>query len=371
MTTHGASSGLVPVPVIALVILQLVCTCSSTQGSISVISRETNMVVRKLPCELSPEFGYNDNFRITGGLVVSSPLNSCEIVAPPPLAEDTDSWILLTSLSDCDFKTKITNARLSGYEAVIIYNESSNSSHTVPVKTDDYDSYFSCFTEHYNGVLLRNNFTYQHGYIVELSDDDIEVNWWIIFIMALIVAICLMVFVLCFRLAWYFSVICWTRLTALRDDFRRFARERRRSRRNKLFAAALKEVSPQKWNSNQLSESCAICVEEFHTDDELRILNCSHGFHISCIDEWLINGRRDCPVCKRKVVLENHELFSNTDSDTDDETAPLLSNSHSTNSQYGNVSSQTSQRRENPFMRGNSLQIQQENPDEELGNSDA
>ena len=63
----------------------------------------------------------------------------------------------------------------------------------------------------------------------------------------------------------------------LREDFVRFARERRRARRNRLFASALKQIAPQKWDPNQLSESCAICVEEFKVDDDLRILNCNHG----------------------------------------------------------------------------------------------
>ncbi len=35
-------------------------------------------------------------------------------------------------------------------------------------------------------------------------------------------------------------------------------------------------------------------------DDELRGLPCGHGFHVSCIDRWLLDNRA-CPFCKNNV----------------------------------------------------------------------
>lgn len=48
--------------------------------------------------------------------------------------------------------------------------------------------------------------------------------------------------------------------------------------------------------------SCAICIKDFATGDEVRKLPCSHFFHAGCIDEWL---RRciDCPLCKANVNM--------------------------------------------------------------------
>lgn len=43
---------------------------------------------------------------------------------------------------------------------------------------------------------------------------------------------------------------------------------------------------------------CAICLEYFIDEDELRRLPCKHEFHIECIDPWLLTRKRTCPICK-------------------------------------------------------------------------
>lgn len=48
------------------------------------------------------------------------------------------------------------------------------------------------------------------------------------------------------------------------------------------------------------SESCPICLTEFEEGDELRILPCDerHRFHSECIDPFLLNVSRLCPLCR-------------------------------------------------------------------------
>ena len=53
--------------------------------------------------------------------------------------------------------------------------------------------------------------------------------------------------------------------------------------------------------SRPADESCAICVDDFKKGDTLRVLPCSHQFHVECIDEWLINHSDLCPLCKNQV----------------------------------------------------------------------
>jgi len=46
---------------------------------------------------------------------------------------------------------------------------------------------------------------------------------------------------------------------------------------------------------------CQICIEEFKDNDTLRrIPECSHAFHVGCIDSWFRN-KNSCPVCRASV----------------------------------------------------------------------
>ncbi|KAE8714630.1 RING-H2 finger protein ATL1 [Hibiscus syriacus] len=46
---------------------------------------------------------------------------------------------------------------------------------------------------------------------------------------------------------------------------------------------------------------CAVCLNEFKEDEKLRrIPNCSHVFHIDCIDVWL-QSNANCPLCRESI----------------------------------------------------------------------
>lgn len=56
----------------------------------------------------------------------------------------------------------------------------------------------------------------------------------------------------------------------------------------------------------------------------MSLRNCIRvAYHAKCIDPWLTRNRRVCPVCKRRVIARG-ENFSDSDSDTEDESRPLL-----------------------------------------------
>lgn len=54
------------------------------------------------------------------------------------------------------------------------------------------------------------------------------------------------------------------------------------------------------WYEMQIE--CAICISEFTKGDRVRELPCHHIFHIDEIDNWLINLKKFCPVCKADVT---------------------------------------------------------------------
>ncbi|CAL9113590.1 unnamed protein product, partial [Musa acuminata var. zebrina] len=44
---------------------------------------------------------------------------------------------------------------------------------------------------------------------------------------------------------------------------------------------------------------CVICMRSFEGSHEVRELsNCAHAFHMACLDSWMDEGRRTCPLCR-------------------------------------------------------------------------
>ncbi|KAH7422773.1 hypothetical protein KP509_12G024800 [Ceratopteris richardii] len=46
---------------------------------------------------------------------------------------------------------------------------------------------------------------------------------------------------------------------------------------------------------------CYICLAEYEDGDHIRVLPCCHGFHRSCVDKWLKESHRVCPLCRYNV----------------------------------------------------------------------
>ncbi|KAJ3790225.1 hypothetical protein GGU10DRAFT_341420 [Lentinula aff. detonsa] len=57
-------------------------------------------------------------------------------------------------------------------------------------------------------------------------------------------------------------------------------------------------------------EQCLICLEEYNSQDSVRVMECKHAFHMNCVDRWLLEGRNSCPACRGKGVSEESEARS-------------------------------------------------------------
>ncbi|XP_060219061.1 uncharacterized protein LOC132645841 isoform X1 [Lycium barbarum] len=61
-------------------------------------------------------------------------------------------------------------------------------------------------------------------------------------------------------------------------------------------------------------QQCHICLAEYEEGDKLRVLPCRHEYHMHCIDKWLKEVNRVCPVC-RCNVCENPGVGSVSNSE--------------------------------------------------------
>ncbi|KAG7263428.1 hypothetical protein CRUP_015528 [Coryphaenoides rupestris] len=48
-------------------------------------------------------------------------------------------------------------------------------------------------------------------------------------------------------------------------------------------------------------QTCAVCLEEFRSRDELGVCLCSHAFHKKCLLKWL-EIRSVCPMCNEPIA---------------------------------------------------------------------
>ncbi|QCE07659.1 RING-H2 finger protein ATL16 [Vigna unguiculata] len=74
------------------------------------------------------------------------------------------------------------------------------------------------------------------------------------------------------------------------------------------------------------SGECAVCLNEFQEEEKLRIIpNCSHVFHIDCIDVWL-QSNANCPLCRTSISLTSRfhveQLLALRSSSPPDQTPP-------------------------------------------------
>ena len=49
-----------------------------------------------------------------------------------------------------------------------------------------------------------------------------------------------------------------------------------------------------------VGSSCSICLADYLRGDSLKVLQCGHAFHESCVVEWLTRRRGDCPNCRQR-----------------------------------------------------------------------
>ncbi|KAJ3986427.1 hypothetical protein F5890DRAFT_1407368, partial [Lentinula detonsa] len=65
--------------------------------------------------------------------------------------------------------------------------------------------------------------------------------------------------------------------------------------------AGLKTGFYKDWASDECDKRCPICLDDYKAlDPVLKLNDCSHWLHKSCLEQWL-KGAATCPVCRKSV----------------------------------------------------------------------
>ncbi|PKU67342.1 RING-H2 finger protein ATL16-like [Dendrobium catenatum] len=70
-----------------------------------------------------------------------------------------------------------------------------------------------------------------------------------------------------------------------------------------LDPAAIRSIPSFRYSSIPFytPAECAVCLSDFRSGERLRLLpDCSHAFHIDCIDAWL-QSNTSCPLCRSRI----------------------------------------------------------------------
>eukprot|EP01018_Ginkgo_biloba_P002066 Gb_26597 [translate_table: standard] len=58
-------------------------------------------------------------------------------------------------------------------------------------------------------------------------------------------------------------------------------------------------------NVNEEVAQCYICLADYEEGDKIRVLPCHHEYHMACVDKWLKEIHRVCPLCRGNVCEHN------------------------------------------------------------------
>lgn len=47
--------------------------------------------------------------------------------------------------------------------------------------------------------------------------------------------------------------------------------------------------------------NCVVCLDNYESGAVLRVLPCGHRFHRSCVDRWLTQQSKKCPLCGKRI----------------------------------------------------------------------
>lgn len=119
-----------------------------------------------------------------------------------------------------------------------------------------------------------------------MSDEDFDLTDPILFLLP-ILFIGFLIVGLCFAFCCYL-------LRATDDSYS--DEESQRTRYNGLKKANYKK----KWLTkvSLKSDTCAICLDDFRSKEEISICRCGHAYHHKCIMKWM-EVKETCPICQR------------------------------------------------------------------------
>lgn len=254
---------------------------------------------------------------------MASDVYGCGHMDGPPSTSDQDArFVVLMARNNCTFFEKVMNAEKAGFAAAIVYNFESDD--LVEMSGDSgstEDAHIpSMFIGYYSALEINRTYVYSPS----MKDFQVVLNRNLPFNINT-------------HLLWPFvAVVVLTFVSMLVVTIVKCLRHRNRVARERLPHRELRKLQVIKYNQATCRyETCSICLDDYEEGERLRVLPCQHTYHTKCVDPWLTKGKRNCPMCKRKIRLgprRTRRTSSESDSSSGTsaaDTTPLLNGGRS------------------------------------------
>lgn len=266
---------------------------------------------RKVDSFRDREAAFDDDIPVMEGFIVmADPPDACTAIEGPTFLTNftLGKFVLINGTDMCGFKRKISNAERAGFDFAVIFDPSTvhidyvhfGFDINIPVVVISFE----------DGIIIKNNYLYNnsyfHNYRIRIKPNIPDFSYYM-YLFGAVIGVCffvMLLFLMCLLI--------------------KCVQERRKSRRNRLSSRQIKQIPTAKFVKGDQYDICAICLEQYNEGDKLRILPCSHAYHAKCIDPWLMNNRRNCPLCKRKI------LFGDSGDESESEDSELTSPAENT-----------------------------------------
>ncbi|XP_042421484.1 receptor homology region, transmembrane domain- and RING domain-containing protein 1-like [Zingiber officinale] len=227
----------------------------------------------------------------SGILYVAEPLEACTTLTNE-LAKDSGTPFVLISRGKCPFETKVRNAQYAGFKAAIVFDNEDRGILISMAGNSVGIHIHALFISKASGATLQN---YAGRADLELWILPTVDNsaWAIVAISFMSLLAISAMFAMCFLVRRNIIRREQSPLPHIRE-FHGMSSHLVKAMPSLEFTSVVED--------NCTSTTCAICLEDYCAGDKLRVLPCSHKFHVCCVDYWLTSWRTFCPVCKRDAT---------------------------------------------------------------------
>ncbi|XP_028839507.1 E3 ubiquitin-protein ligase RNF167 [Denticeps clupeoides] len=285
--------------------LALFCTMAPSAGQAYIYAHYSNMTTMLFEDRPALFGSFLPKDGLMGILMEARPLNACLPIEPPPpppspAEANVTKYIALIRRYDCNFDIKVLHAQQAGFSGAIVHNMYSDALLNMNfsnVTIAEEIEIPSVFTSYYASQILRKFIIPEKGsYVILRPEFSFPLAYYLIPFTGVVgMIILIMVIVLVVRCVQY----------------------RKRLRKNRLTKEQVKKIPIHKFMKGDEYDVCAICLDEYEEGDKLRVLPCAHAYHCRCVDPWLTQTKKTCPVCKQRVTRPNPEHSESSDSEDD------------------------------------------------------